>query len=92
MGCIGFFLYGPDALMTGAGAIDVGSARTAVLAAGIINGMGSIGSLVQEVIMAKVLADAGTGAAFGILLVCAVGAAGFLSIVLWRNARGLASL
>jgi sugar phosphate permease len=45
---VGFMLYGPDALLTGAGAIDVGSPRVALQAAGIINGMGSVGSVVQE--------------------------------------------
>jgi len=45
---VGFFLYGPDALMTGAGAQDIGNPRGAVLAAATINGMGSIGAVTQE--------------------------------------------
>jgi OPA family sugar phosphate sensor protein UhpC-like MFS transporter len=45
---VGFFLYGPDALMTGAGAQDIGNPRGAVLAAATINGMGSIGAVAQE--------------------------------------------
>ena len=51
MGCCGFMLYGPDSLLSGVGAIDVGSARTALVAAGIINGMGSIGPIFQEQII-----------------------------------------
>ena len=34
--------------MSGAGAIDVGSLRGAALAAGVINGMGAIGAVLQE--------------------------------------------
>ncbi|MBT3222840.1 MAG: MFS transporter, partial [Proteobacteria bacterium] len=55
MGLVGFTLYGPDSLMTGAGAMDVGSKRSAVMAAGIINGMGSVGSVAQEQIFGYLL-------------------------------------
>jgi len=52
MGVAGFMLYGPDSLLSGAGAIDVGSRHGALAAAGIINGMGSIGPIFQEQIIA----------------------------------------
>jgi sugar phosphate permease len=48
IGLAGFTLYGPDSLISGVGAIDVGSKRGALAAAGIINGMGSIGPIFQE--------------------------------------------
>jgi len=48
MGVAGFMLYGPDSLISGVGAIDVGSKRGALAAAGIINGMGSVGPVFQE--------------------------------------------
>lgn len=48
MGLSGFMLYGPDSLISGAGAIDVGSKKGALVAAGIINGTGSIGPIFQE--------------------------------------------
>ncbi len=48
LGFCGFMLYGPDALLSGVGAIDVGTARGALVAAGIINGMGSIGPIFEE--------------------------------------------
>lgn len=51
MGFAGFMLYGPDSLLSGVGAIDVGSKRGALAAAGIINGMGSIGPIFQEEII-----------------------------------------
>ena len=55
---IGFSLYGPDAILTSAGAIDAGTPASAAKAAGIINGMGAIGSVVQEFVMARLLSVA----------------------------------
>jgi OPA family sugar phosphate sensor protein UhpC-like MFS transporter len=51
MGLAGFMLYGPDSLISGVGAIDVGTKRGALVAAGIINGTGSIGPIFQEEII-----------------------------------------
>jgi sugar phosphate permease len=48
LGLIGFMAMGPDSLLSGACAMDVGSRRQAVLAAGVINGFGSIGPILQE--------------------------------------------
>jgi sugar phosphate permease len=92
LGLIGFTLYGPDALMTGAGAIDVGSARRATMAAGVINGMGSVGSVMQEFVLGTVLAEGSSSMVFAILLGAAVAAAVMLGLLLLRRRRGLASL
>jgi sugar phosphate permease len=51
MGLAGFMLYGPDSLISGVGAIDVGTKKGALVAAGIINGTGSIGPIFQEEII-----------------------------------------
>ncbi len=48
LGLIGFTAMGPDSLLSGAGAMDVGSRRQAAVAAGVINGLGSIGPILQE--------------------------------------------
>ncbi len=91
MAAIGFCLYGPDALMTGAGAMDIGSKRGAIMAAGIINGLGSVGSVAQELIIGG-LYKSGGGDLSPILMLL-LGAAGLatatLSIVLIRNRMGL---
>ncbi len=104
MGLIGFTLYGPDALMTGAGAIDVGAAKRATLAAGIINGMGSVGAVMQELVLGSLLSIEATGTAlaeaqqaaagrvFGVLLAAALGAAFCLAILLVRVRRGSADI
>jgi sugar phosphate permease len=90
---VGFFLYGPDALMTGAAAIEVGSLRSATLAAGIINGMGAVGSVAQELILGRMLgAGEGVAEVFALLLISSVSAALALSVLLWRGRRGEADL
>jgi sugar phosphate permease len=48
LGLIGFTAMGPDSLLSGACAMDVGTRRQAALAAGVINGLGSIGPILQE--------------------------------------------
>jgi MFS transporter, OPA family, sugar phosphate sensor protein UhpC len=56
---IGFFLYGPDALMTGAAAQDIGNERGATLSAGIINGLGAFGAVIQELIIGNMYDTSG---------------------------------
>ena len=51
---IGFFTYGPDALMSGAAAIDACSPKAAGLAAGVINGVGSLGQMVSGFVVAYI--------------------------------------
>jgi sugar phosphate permease len=48
LGLVGFMLYGPDTLLCGAASVQVAGERNAVAVAGLVNGMGSIGSVVQE--------------------------------------------
>ena len=93
LGLIGFSLYGPDALMTGAAAQDIGG-KQATLAAGIINGMGAIGSVVQELVIGRMY-DGGAGALgpiFALLVGAALLAAVALSVVLVRNRMGISDV
>ncbi len=92
MALIGFTLYGPDALMSGAGAMDVGSARKAVVAAGVINGMGSFGAVLQELVLGRVLNDGDASQVFAVLLASALLAAFCLGILLFRNSQGQADM
>jgi sugar phosphate permease len=85
---LGFFLYGPDALLTGAGAMDVGSRRRAVVAAGLINGTGTLGAVLQELVLGRLLDDSDSNAVFGVLLGSAVGALFFLGILVFRGRGG----
>jgi len=61
---IGFFTYGPDALMSGAAAIDAGSPKAAGLAAGVINGVGSLGQVMSGFIVAYITSKLGWDSLF----------------------------
>lgn len=94
LGLVGFMLYGPDSLLSGAGAIDLGSREGAIAAAGIINGMGSVGSVVQELVIGRMYERSGGRLAPIFLLL--LGAAGIaalcVGLVLWRTRRGKSDL
>ena len=86
LGFIGFALYGPDSLLSGVGAIDVGSRKTAVTAAGVINGLGSFGALLQEELLGYLKTYHGPDAVFAtLILVAALGAV--VCGVLWHWSR-----
>ena len=48
---IGFFIYGPDSVASGVAAVDFGSQRAAAKAAGMVNGLGSIGAALSGVVI-----------------------------------------
>jgi MFS transporter, OPA family, sugar phosphate sensor protein UhpC len=88
MGMAGFMLFGPDALLSGVGAIDVGSKRGALAAAGIINGMGSIGPIFQEEIIGWMYKVSGNQIrSILVMLVCMAAAGTTVTYFLWMRAR-----
>ena len=89
---VGFFLYGPDALMTGAGAVNVGSPRHAAKAAGFISGIGSLGPIIQELVLPRYMGSGDVAQVFGLLLVSAVLCLAALGWMLKRNRSGQAAL
>jgi OPA family glycerol-3-phosphate transporter-like MFS transporter len=91
---VGFMLYGPDSLLTGAGAIDVGSRKYAIAAAGIINGVGSLGSVVQELVVGRMYDKNPTslGPILLSLVLSAVAATGLIAALALRARRGLCNL
>ncbi len=68
LGLIGFTAMGPDSLLSGACAMDVGSRRQAALAAGVINGTGSIGPILQEPAIAWLKQTQGLDSVFLLLV------------------------
>jgi OPA family glycerol-3-phosphate transporter-like MFS transporter len=89
LAAIGFFLYGPDSLLTGAGAIDIGNRRQATFAAAFISGIGSLGAVVQEFAISRQYKPGeGLGVVFAMLFGSAVLAAVFCAALVWRNRRG----
>jgi len=47
-GIVGFMIYGPDTLLCGAASVQVAGEKNGVAVAGIVNGLGSIGPVIQE--------------------------------------------
>ena len=80
MALVGFMLFGPDSLLSGAAAQDLGGSRAAGSAAGVINGMGSVGAALQGLVIPFIVEDLGFGwqGAFYFLMVLAVVATGVL--------------
>ena len=89
LGAVGFTLFGPDALMTGAAAIDIGGKR-ATFATGIIAGFGALGPVVQALLIGR-LYDAKGGdldAIFLLIFGSAILATVFCAILVLRNRGG----
>ena len=86
LGAVGFFNMGPDSLLSGAGAMDVGTRRQAVVAAALINGLGAIGPIVEEPVIGWIKQTSGVEAV--LLLLVAVSAMAALSTGLfWHSLR-----
>jgi sugar phosphate permease len=81
---IGFLLYGPDSIASGAAAVDFGHRRGASLATGFVNGMGSIGAALSGVVVGRVSDAYGWEAVFHLFPpLCIVGA--LLMMTMWRR-------
>lgn len=88
----GFMLMGPDSLLAGVGAIDVGGRRGAVVAAGLINGLGSIGPIFQEQIIGWLLDEYGYAESFLLLIgMACIGVVGVIFLAR-RSQRNLSAL
>jgi len=94
IGLIGFTLYGPDSLISGAGAIDVGSRRHALAAAGIINGIGSMGPVLQEAVIGRLYQRDPTnlGPILGLFTAAATIATVLMGLLLRRARAGKCNL
>jgi OPA family sugar phosphate sensor protein UhpC-like MFS transporter len=86
IGLIGFFTYGPDSIMSGAAAMDIGKNHGAAMAAGLINGVGSAGQLLSPVAVAYVSGKYGWDALFELFVIVALIAA-FLLILKWNYGK-----
>jgi OPA family glycerol-3-phosphate transporter-like MFS transporter len=54
MAIVGFCLFGPDTIIAGAAAQDLGGKRDVAKAAGFIDGLGSIGAILQGVVTSTI--------------------------------------
>ena len=84
---VGFMVYGPDSLLTGAAAIAVAGEMNGVAVAGIVNGIGSIGPVVQEVVIGQLMrGNKASGIQIANLqaLLISVALAFLMAIVVWQ--------
>jgi sugar phosphate permease len=88
LGLVGFFLYGPDALLSGAGAMDIGSRKTAMFATATIAMLGALGPIVQEVIIPRFYKQDDLTVVFVILFLSAIMGSLFCALLVLRNRRG----
>ena len=80
---LGFLLYGPDALISGVAAVDFGHGKASALAAGFVNGLGSIGGALSGVVVGYVSELYGWSSVFALFSpLCIVGA--LLMTTLWN--------
>ncbi len=69
---IGFCLFGPDSLVSGAAAQDAGGPDAAATATGLVNGVGSVGAILQGALNAWVSRVYGWHAVFYVFVACAL--------------------
>jgi OPA family sugar phosphate sensor protein UhpC-like MFS transporter len=88
LGGVGFFLYGPDALLSGAGAMDIGSRKVALYATAIIATFGALGPIVQEVVIPRIYNAKDLGLIFVMLFLSSLMGALFCFLLVLRNRKG----
>lgn len=90
LACIGALLFGPDALLSGAAAQDAGGERAAAMAAGMVNGIGSLGAILEGLVVPRISQSWGWKALFPMLVLLALGAAAALvpAVIRARPPRG----
>ena len=84
LGLVGFTLYGPYSLMSGAMVMDFGGEKAAASASGIVDMIGAAGAIFTGVGMGYLIETYGWNGAFGIIVAMA-SVATFLSSLLWNH-------
>jgi sugar phosphate permease len=88
---LGILIYGPDLLMAGPAAIDAVDQRHTARAAGIVNGVGSLGQLISAYVVAVIVSRFGWDQLFTFFLLCAAAAGGLLTLRWNKGAEEKAS-
>jgi sugar phosphate permease len=68
MALVGALLFGPDALLSGVATQEVGGAAAAGVAAGVVNSVGSLGAILQELVTRGVSSRFGWPALFQVFV------------------------
>jgi len=89
-GLIGFMIYGPETILSGAASVQVAGEKNGLAVAGVVNGLGSIGPIIQEKVIGWIMNyDPSRGMhnvnllGMGISVVLVL----FMGITVWRGTR-----
>jgi sugar phosphate permease len=89
LGLVGFAAMGPDSLLSGVAAVDAADPKVAARTVAIVNGLGSIGPILQEPTIGYLKTHYGIEAVFALLAVVSVftaaGAMTFLAVTRRRD-------
>jgi sugar phosphate permease len=77
---LGILIYGPDLLMAGPATLDSVHPSHAARAAGIVNGIGSLGQLISAYVVAVIVSRFGWDQLFTFFLLCSAAAATLLTL------------
>lgn len=94
-GLVGFMLYGPDTLLCGAASVHVAGEKNAVAVAGLVNGMGSLGPIVQEEVIGWLVrgnVQAGMQNTHRLALAMSILLTVLLSVIAWKIRRPAAQV
>ncbi len=80
---VGFFLFGPDTVISATAAIDFGTKRGAGTATGFVNGVGSIGGILGGYLPGVMTTETDWTALFGVFVVGLIASSAILA-PLWR--------
>lgn len=86
-GLVGFMLYGPDTLLCGAASVQVAGEKNGVAVAGLVNGIGSFGAILQEQVIGWLVRGdvrAGMRSANQLALVMSIVLALLMSVIAWH--------
>jgi len=86
-GLVGFMLYGPDTLLCGAASVQVAGEKNAVAVAGLVNGLGSLGPIIQEQVIGWLIrgnVEQGMHNVNRLALSVSIVLACLLAIIAWR--------
>ncbi|NUN16371.1 MAG: MFS transporter [Myxococcales bacterium] len=87
MALVGFMLFGPDALLSGAAAQDLGGGARSASAAGIINGLGSLGAIFQGYVTTTISSKWGWESLFTFFVWTAMFAAALLFPIAMKSIK-----
>ncbi len=90
-GLVGFMIYGPDTMLSGAASVHVAGNKNGVAVAGLVNGIGSLGPVVQEEMIGWILKGQDKVAGIHAVNVLALAMSGAFSllmlVVMWRVSK-----